>query len=116
MNIYTTVNNIKGVGLKSTEKLNEVGIFSILDLLLYFPRDYEFVNGNNSINEIDENEKQILKCNMVKLKGDFRTKTGKIITTIEFNYKGIKVIAKWFNQPYIKTKFKFKEFYNLLGK
>lgn len=116
MDIYTTVNNIKGVGKKSTEKLNEVQIFSILDLLLYFPRDYEFVNGNSKINEIDENEKQILKCTMIKLRGDFRTKTGKIITTIEFHYNGIRVLAKWFNQPYIKTKFKFKESYNLLGK
>lgn len=116
MNIYTTVNNIKGVGSKSTEKLNCVGIFSILDLLLYFPRDYEFVNGNCNIGEIDENEKQILKCTMVRLKGDFRTKTGKIITTIEFNYNGTCVVGKWFNQPYIKIKFIKGNQYNLLGK
>ncbi|MBM7835124.1 ATP-dependent DNA helicase RecG [Clostridium sardiniense] len=116
MNIYTEVSNIKGVGPKATERLNKAGIFSVLDLLLYFPRDYEFINGNSSIKEIDENEKQILSCTMVRAKGDFRTKTGKIITNIEFNYNGISIIGKWFNQPYIKTKFRKGETYNLLGK
>lgn len=116
MNIYTPVNNIKGVGPKATERLNRAGIFSILDLLLYFPRDYEFVNGNSDLKDIDENEKQIITCYMNRIKGDFRTKTGKIITTIEFKHNEITIVGKWFNQPYIKTKFKRGEKYNLLGK
>lgn len=116
MNIYTEVSGIKGVGPKATERLNKVGIFSILDLLLYFPRDYEFINGNKNINEISEDEKQILTCRMVRFKGDFKTRTGKILTTIEFDYCGTKVSGKWFNMPYIKTKFRKDESYNLLGK
>ena len=116
MNIYTEVGNIKGVGPKMAERLNKVGIFSIFDLLLYFPRDYDFVNGNSDLKEIDEDSRQILSCVMVKSKGDFRTKTGKIITNIEFNYNGKVVVGKWFNQPYIKTKFRKGEVYNLLGK
>lgn len=116
MNIYTEVSGIKGVGPKATERLNKVGIFSILDLLLYFPRDYEFINGNKNINEISEDEKQILTCKMVRFKGDFKTRTGKILTTIEFDYCGTKVSGKWFNMPYIKTKFRKDKSYNLLGK
>lgn len=116
MNIYTEVSGIKGVGPKATERLNKVGIFSILDLLLYFPRDYEFINGNKNINEISEDEKQILTCKMVRFKGDFKTRTGKILTTIEFDYCNTKVSGKWFNMPYIKTKFRKDESYNLLGK
>lgn len=116
MNIYTEVSGIKGVGPKATERLNKVGIFSILDLLLYFPRDYEFINGNKNINEISEDEKQILTCKMVRFKGDFKTRTGKILTTIEFDYCNTKVSGKWFNMPYIKTKFRKDASYNLLGK
>ena len=116
MNIYTEVSNIKGVGKKGTERLNKVGIFSIFDLLLYFPRDYDFVNGDDDLKDIDEDIRQILSCVMVRSKGDFRTKTGKIMTNIEFNYNGKVVVGKWFNQPYIKTKFRKGEAYNLLGK
>ena len=36
---------------------------------------------------------------------DVRTRNGKIITSIEFDYCGHKVIGKWFNQTYIKKKF-----------
>ena len=41
MDISQDVKCLKGVGPKLLEKLNKCGIFSILDLLLYFPRDYE---------------------------------------------------------------------------
>ena len=40
MDISQDVKCLKGVGPKLLEKLNKCGIFSILDLLLYFPRDY----------------------------------------------------------------------------
>ena len=40
MDIYSNVSTLKGVGPKVLERLNKVSIFNILDLLLYFPRDY----------------------------------------------------------------------------
>ncbi|WP_194190520.1 ATP-dependent DNA helicase RecG [Clostridium chrysemydis] len=116
MNIYSSINQLKGVGPKSIEKLNKIGIFNILDLLVYFPRDYEFINGNIPVKDIESEEKQILRCKVKRIKGDMRTKTRKVITTIEFEYLGHIVNGKWFNQSYIKTKFKIGEEYNLLGK
>ncbi|MCR6515364.1 ATP-dependent DNA helicase RecG [Clostridium sp. LY3-2] len=116
MNIYSSISELKGVGPKSIEKLNKIGIFNILDLLVYFPRDYEFINGNIPFEDIESEEKQILRCRVKRIKGDMRTKTRKVITTIEFEYLGHIVNGKWFNQSYIKTKFKIGEEYNLLGK
>ena len=116
MDIYSSVATLKGVGPKSLEKLNKVSIFNILDLLLYFPRDYEFLTGNTEFNEIDSETKQILTCVVTKINRDARTRTGKIITTIEFSYKGHKVEGKWFNQPYIKNTFRINNSYNLMGK
>ena len=40
INIYDDIGLVKGVGPKLKERLNKVGIFTVLDLLLYFPRDY----------------------------------------------------------------------------
>ncbi|AOR23239.1 ATP-dependent DNA helicase RecG [Clostridium taeniosporum] len=116
MNIYSDISSLKGVGPKLTEKLNKCGIFNILDLLLYFPRDYEFVNSNIPFDEINGEEKQILKCKVTRIKGDVRTKTGKVLTTIEFEYSGYKVHGKWFNQRYIKNTFFINKAYNLMGK
>ncbi|AIY78930.1 ATP-dependent DNA helicase RecG [Clostridium botulinum] len=116
MDIYSDISSLKGVGPKLTERLNKCGIFNLLDLLLYFPRDYEFVNSNILFEEISGEEKQILRCKVIRIKGDIKTKTGKILTTIEFEYNGHKVYGKWFNQKYIKNTFYINKVYNLMGK
>ncbi|WP_297427353.1 ATP-dependent DNA helicase RecG [Clostridium sp.] len=116
MNIYSNISELKGVGPKATEKLNRCGIFNILDILLYFPRDYEFVNGNVEFENITGEDKQILKCQTLKFRSDVKTKTGKLLTTIDFDYNGHRVSAKWFNQRYIRNSFKIGEIYNLMGK
>ena len=116
MDIYNSISSLKGVGPKVTEKFNRVSVFNILDLLLYFPRDYEYVNGNTSFEEIDVETKQILSCKVIGIKRDIRTKNGKTISCIEFDYNNHKVEAKWFNQPYVKNNYRVNITYNLIGK
>ncbi|NRY62157.1 ATP-dependent DNA helicase RecG [Clostridium beijerinckii] len=116
MDIYSNISTLKGVGPKATEKLNRCGIFNILDILLYFPRDYEFVDSNVEFENITGEDKQILKCKVIRFRSDVKTKTGKLLTTVEFDYNGHKVSGKWFNQRYIKNSFKIGEIYNLMGK
>ena len=116
MYIYNSISTLKGVGPKVLEKFNRISVFNILDLLLYFPRDYEYVNGNSSFEEIDGETKQILSCKVMGIKRDIRTKTGKNISIIEFDYNGYKVEGKWFNQPYIKNTYRVGVTYNLIGK
>jgi ATP-dependent DNA helicase RecG len=116
MDIYSEIKKLKGVGPKLEEKLNRCGIFTMLDLLLYFPRDYEFVDGNPNIDDISEEAKQIINCKVTSFERDIRTKNGKRLTSIALKYENTKVIAKWFNQPYIKNNFKIGESYNLMGK
>lgn len=116
MIIYNSVTTLKGVGPRSEEILNRAGIFTILDLLLYFPRDYEYVSGNIDVEDIREEEKGILTCTMLTNKGSVRTRTGKTLTSIEFSYNGARVVGKWFNQPYINKNFMVGKSYNLMGK
>ena len=116
MDVTKDIGNLKGVGPKLKEKLNKCGIFTILDLLLYFPRYYEFLRSNISINEIDEKEKQVLTCKCTSIERDVKTRTGKFITTIRFDYLGYVVDGKWFNQRFIKNSFKVGETYDLMGK
>ena len=116
MNIGVEVSALKGVGPKLTEKLNKCGIFTIYDLLLYFPRDYEFIRSDVEVNEIDGEEKQILSCRVIGYDRDVKTKSGKIISTIKFDYKGNIVLGKWFNQRYIRNTFRLNETYDLIGK
>lgn len=116
MDIGVEVSALKGVGPKLTEKLNKCGIFTIYDLLLYFPRDYEFIRSDVEVNEIDGEEKQILTCRVIGYDRDVKTKSGKVISIIKFDYKGNIVLGKWFNQRYIRNSFKLNESYDLVGK
>ncbi|HHQ4318315.1 ATP-dependent DNA helicase RecG [Clostridium perfringens] len=116
MNIYDDIGLVKGVGPKLKERLNKVGIFTVLDLLLYFPRDYEFLNDDISLNGDTNDEKAILKCKAKSYGSSIRTRNGKTLTTINFTYNNLKVIGKWFNQPYIKRNFILGNEYNLMGK
>ena len=116
INIYDDIGLVKGVGPKLKERLNKVGIFTVLDLLLYFPRDYEFLNDDISLNEDTSDEKAILKCKVQSYGSSIRTRNGKTLTTINFTYNNLKVIGKWFNQPYIKRNFILGNEYNLMGK
>ncbi|WP_032121778.1 ATP-dependent DNA helicase RecG [Clostridium amazonitimonense] len=115
MNLYKDIGELKGVGKKTKETLNRCGIFTMMDLLLYFPREYEFVNNDIIWQENFEKEKLVLNCIFQGVKSDIRTRTGKHLTTLIFKYKNMKVIGKWFNQPYIKKQFNIGEEYILLG-
>ena len=116
INIYDDIGLVKGVGPKLKERLNKVGIFTVLDLLLYFPRDYEFLNDDISLNGDTSDEKAILKCRVKSYGSSIKTRNGKTLTTINFTYNNLKVIGKWFNQPYIKRNFILGNEYNLMGK
>lgn len=85
-------------------------------MLLYFPRDYDFLSDDISLRDTKEEEKAILKCLAKSYGSSIRTKKGKILTTINFTYKDFKVLGKWFNQPYIKRNFVLGNEYSLMGK
>ena len=80
MDIYNSIGTLKGVGKKTLEKFNRASIFNILDLLLYFPRDYEYLNGNVAFEEIREDEKQILSVKAIAIQKDMKTRTRKTIS------------------------------------
>lgn len=115
MDLNSDVEELKGVGPKAREALNKCGIFTILDLLLYFPRDYELVNAVNSESDIKNDDKVMLKCVVYDIGKDVKV-NGKIITTISFKQGDTIIYGKWFNQPYVKGNFKIGQEYQLVGK
>jgi ATP-dependent DNA helicase RecG len=114
--LHSEISVLKGVGPKATEALNKCGIYTILDLLLYFPRDYEIVSVAENNGDIKEDDKVIIKCTVEEIKKDVRSRSGKIITTIVFSRGENRFYGKWFNQPYVKNNFKPSQEYQLIGK
>lgn len=116
INIYDDISKINGVGPKNKDILNKCLIFTVLDLLLYFPRNYQYISSLESVNEGKVNDIVVLKCLVKSIKKDIFTKTNKILTTITVESDGKPMDMKWFNQPYIKNTLKINEEYFFSGK
>lgn len=115
LSMNSDVKFVKGVGPKALIELNKIGVFTVLDLLLYFPRDYEGVRFISDIKSCNDKEKVFIYGIVKKINRDIRTSTGKLLSTIVFEnnegtFKGI-----WFNQSYIKNSFKEGTKYLLSG-
>jgi len=116
VNTYSDVKYIKGVGPKMAENLNKCGIFNVLDLLLYFPRDYEKLSAHKSILQCAESEKVIVECEVLDILKDIRLKNNKTLSTIVFCQGDNEFKGKWFNQTYAKNSFKISNKYIITGK
>ncbi|KAJ51520.1 ATP-dependent DNA helicase RecG [Clostridium tetanomorphum] len=116
MDVYSNINCIKGVGPKTETDLNKCGIYTVMDLLLYFPRDYKKVLLYNDLNSVKSRDEVILFGNVVEIRKDIRTRTGKILSTVVFEKDDSLFKCKWFNQPYIKNYFRINKSYILKGK
>ncbi|WP_139904524.1 ATP-dependent DNA helicase RecG [Clostridium thermarum] len=115
MDLSKEISFLKGVGPKLKAYLNDLDIFTVKDLLLYFPRDYEFIGTltSGSKTEIDH---CMVEGRVTRIDRDNRSKTGKVITTIYIDTGQKQLACKWFNQPYIKNSFRINETYRLYGK
>jgi len=91
---------LKGIGPKLANTLSRIGIFTIKDLLYYFPREYEDRTKIMQIAELQP-EKEALICGKVVSVSRFRTKRDFIIIKAVIQDKSGKVKAIWFNQPFL---------------
>ena len=115
MEIYNSIKTLKGVGEKTGEQLEKIGIRNILDLILYFPRAYEkyFEADETLFNGLDKIK---IKATVLKTTRPFRTKTGKTLSSVYFSTDFGQLKAMYFNMPFITGNFKVGETYELLGK
>lgn len=115
MHINDDISILKGVGPKTKETLNKCGIYTILDLILYFPRDYDQITYCNDIEEVVDNKKIAIRATAIKINKDIQIKKNMIISTIVFRNNKSIFECKWFNQVYMKSKFKLGRDYLLSG-
>lgn len=92
------------VVLKTTKlhlyRLSNLGLETVEDLLLYFPRAYNDTTEYCKINEIDLSEINTIQGKLTNL-FNLRTKFGKKITRGIFTDETGSIPVVWFNQPHI---------------
>lgn len=110
------VSALKGVGEKRAEVFHKHGIYTVYDLLTYYPSGYEDRRRFVSVSELTEGEKVCVKC---KLWGGVRTfRKGRkfSVTNATFADDTGDFACVWYNQPYVEQSLKRDKEYVLYGK
>jgi len=109
------VKYIKGVGPNRVQLLNKLGIFTLRDLITYYPRTYEDRSKPKNIIDCVDGEEVLIEaiaCNRVR---EIRLK-GKTMQKLVIRDETATAEITWFNQRYLKDKFEIGKKYQFYGK
>lgn len=115
MVLKDSIKVLKNVGDERTKKLNMLGIYTLKDLIEYFPRDYEDRSKIKKIKDISIDE-----LNTIKGYISFKPEVMKIkdisLTKAKIKDETGEIEVVWFNQPYLKNSIELKKNYIFTGK
>ena len=114
MNLDDSIINIKGIGEKTAKSFNSLGIETVKDLILYYPRAYKTYTKPVSVSSTAEGDRVAVFCRIVTYvevrKGRRYTITG---LSASDNSGSIRMV--WFNMPFLKNTFHKGESYVFYG-
>lgn len=105
---------LKGIGEKTEKLFSKLGIFTISDLLSYYPRDYDCYEGPIEVSCVQTGKKSAVAGRInrtVEVK-----KTGRI-TVVTTVLSGIdrQLTLTWYNMPFLRNTLKKGELYVFRG-
>ena len=112
--IDISVKNMKGVGAKTAEYLDKLGIGTIRQLLKHYPIRYLEYKPPTKIAEVNRDEEIVIKATISKnisLTGSNK----KIATTKLTDYIDV-IDVIWYNSPYLRATLKQGESYVFVGR
>jgi ATP-dependent DNA helicase RecG len=116
MEMLSNIDTIKGVGEKTTKLLNKLGVYTIEDILLFFPRTY-LVYPEPSIPDKDMVNSLVSISGRIKTSPkSFRSRNRMDILSITAFVGDIPVDLVWFNSNYIKSSLEPGKIYIFYGR
>ncbi|SHG96259.1 ATP-dependent DNA helicase RecG [Anaerosphaera aminiphila DSM 21120] len=116
MKLEDKITVLKGVGEKREKKFLSIGIETIRDLLLYYPRNYDDQSNFKKLYEAEIGEKATFTVKISSIIEDRRIKRNLSITTFLIeDSSGLGKIS-FFNMKYVKNQIKLNNIYLVSGK
>ncbi|MDD6483010.1 MAG: ATP-dependent DNA helicase RecG [Clostridiales bacterium] len=107
---------LKGVGEKRAELFNKKGIYTVSDLLYFFPRTHEDRSEFKKIADCAPGETVCLDITVFSPVRESRIKGKRIISSMVACDDSGSVSVIWYNNKYVKNQFHTNEHYILYGK
>lgn len=116
VDLKKNIQYVKGVGEARAKLLNKLGIYTLEDLIMYFPRTHEDRSIPKKIEELVDGQEALIEVIPVTRVSEVRLKRN--MTLLKMNVRDDTGICQitWFNQPYLKSMFRPGEKYRFYGK
>ena len=116
IDLNNDVKFVKGVGPSRVELLNKLGIFTLKDLVTYYPRDYEDRSKPKKIADCMDGEDVLIEAMAVSRLVEIRVRKNMVMYKLSVSDDTGSCTITWFNQPYLKMQFKYGETYSFFGR
>lgn len=100
------IREVKGIGEKTEKLFNKLGVYTTEELLEYYPRNYDEYKKPVAIKDLDDEAVAAFKCMIIS--SPSLRQAGKL-TILVINGKdenGDIITLKWYNMPFLKSRFK----------
>jgi len=114
--LETNIGSIKGIGEKRVKLLNKLGIFTLFDLISYFPRSYEDRTTVRAIRETQPGEIVCVRAMAAHPVRSTRIRQGLELSKLRVVDDGGSMEITFFNQSYVKNAIRQGETYLFFGK
>ena len=118
MLLSDSINNLKGIGDKTSALFKRVGVFSLWDLLMYIPRDFETLPELTTVDKLEERTYAAVLLTIKTAPQIIRAGRLNILSVMAADNEGRGIKLTWFNSPFMKKMLKpgmTRVFYGRVG-
>ena len=117
MDLSDDVKFVKGVGPNRVKLLNKLNIYSLEDLITYYPRDYEDRSKQKKISDTVDGEEVLIEAIVTSKMREIRTyRKNMTIYKLIVRDETDSCELVWYNQSYLKSMFQIGKKYKFYGK
>ena len=102
--LSTRLERLPGVGTARAEKLAKLGLVTVRDALMHFPRDYRDFTGAHSLADLREGEHASVAGEVADV-GSRTLSNGRTMLSVSIACGGGRVRGVWFNMPFMAKRF-----------
>ncbi len=117
MDIHSAITEIKGVGSKTKELFGKMGVYTVGDILLHFPRNYIKYPAAEEFQKADLNEGEMMAVLAQVQRTPLVRNSGRMpVTLLELESAEKRLQFIWYRMPYIKNTLVPGKWYVFYGK
>ncbi len=114
MQLSDSITGIKGIGSKTAESFGKLGIYTIKDLILAYPRNYLSYREPVLLSEAEEGERTVLYLQIVS-HVEVKKVRSLTLTTLSARDASGSIRLTWFNSPFLRNVFHKGDSYIFVG-